>query len=321
MDGYNRLTREERYQIEVLLNRDFTHSEIADELNRNRSTILREIRRCLRGRYRAETADKRARLQRSKQRRPLKIQGELKEKIDEKLRLQLSPDEISGEFKHEGVCVSHETIYQYVYRDAKLGGKLFKHLRQRIRKRKKRISGRKPRGQAGLRLDRRWIEERPEIVDHRVRLGDLERDTMICKNGRLLTIVDRVSKLVWIKKLKGMTSGEVHEATLEALDGERVLSLTNDNGPEFGLHCQTERVLRAKIYFSRPYCSWQRGTNENTNGLIRQYFPKGFDLSKVTEDDVAEVEARLNSRPRKNLGYRSPIEVHERLGQAVALEN
>lgn len=320
MGTYSRLTRDDRYQIKALVDSGFSASEIAAKLGRHRSTIGRELRRCLRRRYCPDRADNKSRLLRRSLRPKIRITGHLKEIIDEQLGLQLSPEQIAGRLKLIGMRISHETIYKYIFKDAQSKGELFVNLRRRRRKRRSHAGVKRLRN-CGLRTGRQWIDERPPVIEARERLGDLERDCIVGGGSthRLLTIVDRVSKLTWIKKLAGPTSAEAHEATVELLSDEVVLSITNDNGPEFGLHDESAKALETQIYFSNPYCSWERGTNENTNGLIRQYFPKGTDFSRITEDQIAEVEARLNTRPRKTLGYLTPIEVHEKLSQNVAL--
>ena len=214
---------------------------------------------------------------------------------------------------------SHESIYQYIYADKKKGGALHLHLRCQKTYRKRALLGQDRRGQLKNRID---ISARPVEADNRQRLGDYEGDTMIGKNhkGVLVTLVDRLSRETKIKGLPNRKANRVTQACIEKLDAEKALSLTLDNGKEFAEHEAIAEALKIDIYFAKPYRSWERGTNENTNGLIRQFLPKARRLDNVTSEEIQAIEDNLNHRPRKILGYLTPFEVKSRNG-VVALQS
>lgn len=311
--GYHRLTLRERYRIEALIESGKSIRQTAKALNRSPSTISRELKR-LRGRYDASCADQRAFFLKTKpQLNRRMVVGPVKAHIVKKLREDWSPEQISGRMRLENNSLchpSHQTIYRFIYEDRRLGGKLFKHLRILRRQRKDRKVAKY--GTYSHMVKRRMIDERPKIVEKRARLGDFERDTVLGKfNGSvLLTIVDRTSRLLKLAWLPKKTAREAHEATVKLLKHESVCTITNDNGGEFRRHALTEQELQTKVYFSKAYCSWERGTNENLNGLLRQYYPRSQDIGKPTPSELRRVQERLNNRPRKCLGYQTPNEVH-----------
>lgn len=312
--SYHRLTLEQRYQIEGFLKTEMSARSMARALNVAPSTVVRELKRNS-SNYCAKKAHKAYCRRRRDIGPPMKIVGDLQQFVDEDLRRKFSPDVISHFHK-----VSHETIYRYVYKDKQNGGELYKNLR---RGRKWRTSRSKLLNQSNChsRPDRVNISQRPEIVNKRCRVGDYERDLMLGKSGRILTIVDRASRLVKIAKVPKQLSANTHLQTVRLLKDMKVHTITNDNGHEFSLHRETAEILNAKVYFADPYCSWQRGTNENTNGLIRQYLKDGTDFNEVSDEYVQWVEDQLNNRPRKGLGYKTPFEVHRELSQGVALSS
>ena len=221
-----------------------------------------------------------------------------------------SPEQISGRLNtEEGIRISHEHIYQYIYADKASGGKLYRHLRCK-KKRRKRYGSYDRRGVIPNRVS---IDDRPAVVAKRSRIGDWEGDTMIGKNhkGALVTIVERKSLYTVIDAVARKTAAAVRRVIVTGLTlhKDRVYTLTYDNGRELTEHEQIAKELRAKIYFAHPYSSWERGLNENTNGLIRQYFPKGRELTDVVQEEIEHVMDRLNHRPRKTLGFRTPYEV------------
>ena len=308
---YQRLTLGERYQIMGFIKSKLSVRAMAAILERHPSTISREIRRFrTRAEYGPTIAHKQYQKRRSRVHRPLKIQGEVAEKILSGLANQWSPEQISGRLKLVGVTISHETIYRFIYKDYQYGGKLYQNLR-RMRKWRRTHQVCRSLKKTGVRNNCKQMAERPKIVDERIRLGDFERDTVQgkFKGPVLLTIVDRVSRLTKIKKVQWINAEATHEATVELLRGLPLNTITNDNGSEFANHQLTAKELGVDIYFNAPYSSWQRGTNENTNGLVRQYYPKGTDFSKVTDNDVQILEDLLNNRPRKTLRYKTPNEV------------
>jgi IS30 family transposase len=308
--AYTQLTREQRYQIYILRKAGHRQNFIAKEIGVHPATISRELQRgCgLRG-YRPKQAEELADVRKQKRYRA-RIAAATWTLIEQLLRQDWSPEQVSGWLAKEKLLqVSHERIYQYIYADKARGGTLSKHLRCRKRRRKRYGSydrrGRLP--------NCRSIEERPKIVDQRKRVGDWEADTIIGQNHQqaILSLVERKSKLCFLKKVERNTAQAVEQAIEELLlpVAGRVYTITSDNGREFANHQSIEKKLQANFYFAHPFAAWERGTNENTNGLVRQYFPKGSDFSKITEADIQQVTARLNNRPRKRLNYRTPQRV------------
>ena len=279
MRNYKQLNQGQRYQIEILLKAGHTQKEIAQQLNVSSATISREIKRNKGKRgYRPKQAQIKADKRRSKAAKALKMTDDVIRLVEEKLMLDWSPEQISGWLKMEkGIAISHERIYQHVWSDKRYGGKLYIHLRQAHKKRKKQYGSKDKRGQIRNRVS---IDERPALVEEKTRIGDWEIDTVIGQNhqGALVTIVDRVSKFTLIKKVDSKHAEVVTEATIILLQPyiDKTLTITADNGKEFAGHEKTKEQLNAEVYFAHPYHSWERGLNENTNGLIRQYFlPKG----------------------------------------------
>ncbi len=309
MKKYQQLTLEQRYQISALLKLGFNQSAIARELVVDKSTIGRELRRnrSKRG-YRAKFADRQALFRRKHKVKP-RIADETWRAVEEKINQQWSPEQISGRFACEGKkVVSHEWIYQRIYRDKQAGGTLYLNLRCQ-RKRRKRYGTYSRRG---VLCDQVSIDERPSIVNQKSRLGDWELDTIIGKRHQqaIVSMTERKSKLLRLKKVAQKTGTQIKQAICRKLAGLTVLTLTSDNGREFAEHGKIARQLKASFYFCHPYSSWERGLNENTNGLVRQYFPKQTELAKITNKQIKQVEDKLNNRPRKTLGYQTPSEVY-----------
>jgi len=300
------LTRDERYQIWVLRKAGNSMSAVARELGRHKSTISREVNRNSGGRgYRPKQAHQKARARRELPRKPRRITGAIEETVRERLALQHSPEQIAGRLKYEDhVQLSHECIYQYIQADKQGGGHLYKHLRRSSRKRKKRFGAPSRQGQIP---DRVPIEERPRQAAVRSRKGDWEGDTVIGRShrGALVTLVDRKSRYVLIEKVNRRTKEAVSGVINRRLKGLPAHTLTVDNGREFAGHQQWD----VAAYFCNAYHSWERGTNENTNGLIRQYFPKKSDFTLLDQEEVLAVQDLLNHRPRKCLGFKTPHEV------------
>jgi IS30 family transposase len=307
--SYTQLAREQRYQIKVLLNTGHNRSEIAQAVGVNKSTISRELvrNRGQRG-YRPGQAYKLA-----KERCLKKVKRLISEQtwllVEGKLRLDWSPEQISGWLaKNEQKTVSHEHIYQHVYAEQQAGGELYKHLRCQKKRRKR--SGKYD--HRGIIPGRKSIDERPDVVGQRQRVGDWEGDLMIGKNhqGAALTLVERKSRFTIIRKVEGKQAMPVANAIIASLGWvPAVETLTNDNGKEFAEHQMVSSALATNVYFAHPYSSWERGTNENTNGLIRQYLPKDRNLSTLTTKEELMIMDRLNLRPRKCLGFLTPFEV------------
>jgi len=232
------------------------------------------------------------------------------------LGLEWSPEQISEVGKRINISVSHEWIYQYVAADKASGGQLFRHLRQgHKRYRKGKQTKRSPIPNAVS------IDERPSIVDTRERLGDWEADTVLGKQGTgvLVTLAERKSRLYLVQRVDSKHADVVRKAIIDMLKPykDKVHTITFDNGGEFAEHEKIAESLEAKMYFAHPYSSWERGLNENFNGLLRQYIPKGTDLRRVSDERVKQVQSRLNLRPRKCLGFKQPVEVFEKLSRAA----
>ena len=310
MSSYKQLTYEQRCQIEVLKKSGFSQQRIANAVGSDQSTISRELARNTGPRgYRHRQAHMKACERREQAVQASKMTAVMIALIDAKLPQCWSPEQISGwlEREHEQ-HLSHESIYLRVWADKKAGGQLYQHLRRRGKKYQWRGSnGKTSRGQIKNRVS---ISERPAVVDEKIEAGHWEIDTVIGKGhkGVLVTIVERVTKFTRSCKVASKSAACVTAATIKLLTPfkDLVLSITADNGKEFAYHEKIAAKLACDVYFANPYCSWERGLNENTNGLIRQSFPKCTDLSKVTDQEVRRAIDRLNKRPRKLLGYKTP---------------
>lgn len=316
--SHTHLTLSEREVIAQLLAAGKNPSQIAKHLGRAPSTISRELRRNKVGSvdiYYAVQADWLAGERRRESKQPFVQHDErVWSYVRDKLAEQWSPEQIAGRLREEypddaRMHISHETIYASIYADRREGGVLWKQLRRHHRRRRPRGSGRRSRG--GI-VGRVGIEERPAIVEKRSRKGDWEGDTVAGKSGRLVTAVDRKSRYVLIAKVPDKRASSVNRGGIRALQKVPETfrkTLTLDNGTEFARFGELERALSLRVYFAEPYHSNQRATNENTNGLLRQYFPRETDFREVSHQAVAKVQQRLNNRPRKCLGYRTPHEV------------
>ena len=309
--AYHHVTRDIRSQIYALKATGTSLNNIASIVERDVSTISREIKRNTGGRgYRYKQADEKAVERRANaSRTPQKLTPTLVTIIEEKLLEKWSPDQISGRLKEKDIAsISHEAIYQYIWKNKRAGGSLYKNLRHSGKKYNKRSSGKAGRGCIPNRVD---ITERPQIVEEKARVGDWEGDTVISAVSKtaILTVVDRHSKFTRIKKLGRKTAENVRVAMKEVMSSLPVYTVTYDNGMEFAAHQGIAADLNAHCYFATPYHSWERGLNEHTNGLIRQYLPKSVDFKDVTDDEIQAIENHLNNRPRKILGYKTPMEV------------
>ena len=311
---YHQFTQEERYAITGLRMCGASLAAIARTLGRHRSTVSRELRRNVTthdGEYRAEKAHSYAVARRRRCRRRPQFSVEDLALVAQLLRKKWSAEQISGTLRRWGrLRISHETIYRRIRWDRRAGGDLWRHTRIMSkfgRKRYRSIDSR------GVLPGKRSIAERPSEVARRQRIGDWEGDTVIGKNhqGALVTLVERKSRYTLAMRVDSKQSSPVTEAILTLMrpHKDQCLTITFDNGKEFAEHARIAKTLKAKVYFARPYHSWERGLNENTNGLLRQYFPKSTNLLSVSDCDVDEAVYQLNHRPRKCLGYRTPHEV------------
>lgn len=306
------LTQEQRYTIEILHNENYSQTEIAKRIGKDKSVISRELERnCDKrnGKYRALLAHRRCKKRHSDKNKIIYFTKEIKDYVDYWIKEDYSPEQIVGTARKTGInCVSHERIYQYIWKDKKKGGDLYTHLRTEGKTYRKRGASKDKRGQI---VGRIGIEERPDIVDEKKRIGDIEIDLIVSSNGNLLTMNDRATGMSKIRKVNTKEAKEVQEAINEALQEWKsfLKTITSDNGKEFAQHQVVANELEVNYYFARPYHSWERGANENMNGLIRQYFPKGMRFENVTDEQVKYVEDKLNNRPRKKYGFQSPKEV------------
>ena len=313
--GCNHLTATERESILCLRAQGYGIRKIAGTLNRSPSTISRELRRNLvKGAYSAHEADKLYRLRRKRCRPTFKLEDkELQALLRARLEEGWSPEQIKG---RESLEVSVNTIYRAV-KSGRLSFEARKYLRRRGKtyKRKTRQDGR------GHIKDTVSIELRPKEVEQRLDIGNWEIDTVLGKpgTGGLVTVVDRKTRLLLAAKIEDKTATTVQAALIRLLKGVECRSLTTDNGKEFARHKEVSAALGVPVYFAHPHSPWERGTNENTNGLIREYLPKGIDFRVVQSDDVLRIVEHLNNRPRKCLGFRTPKEAFFNLPVAFGL--
>ncbi|WP_278384912.1 IS30 family transposase [Alteromonas mediterranea] len=315
--SYKQLIEGQRYQIEAYLREGFSYREIGKRLRVSHSTISREVRRnqIRQNHYLPEVAQAK-----THKRRCHAVKYSVPELtitfVEFGLAQKWSPEQIAGAAKVIGLQVSHEWIYGYVQRDKLHGGKLYKQLRQGHRRYRK-----DSREKRVIIPNRVGIEHRPAIVDRKKRFGDWEADTVLGKQGTgaIVSLVERKSKLYLIRKVPAKCAADVSRAMVGMLWRYRrhVHTITADNGSEFCDHEQVAEKLKTDIYFANPYSSWERGLNENFNGLLRQYIRKGTDLRTVTDKQIAEIERALNARPRKCLGYKQPAVVFKELCKAA----
>jgi IS30 family transposase len=312
MKTYNQLTYEQRCQISILKKKGYCQQDIALAIGVSQSTISRELRRnkSQRG-YRHKKAQNLSQIRRKEAVKAVKMTHDMIELIEAKLEEKWSPEQISGWLREEkGKQISHESIYQHIYADKISGGFLFKHLRRRGKVYQQRSKSHAGRGHI---INRVSIDERPVEVDAKERTGDWEIDLVIGKghSGALVTIVERKTSFTVSTRINDKKAETVTAATIALLEPfkDAVLTITADNGKEFAYHEQMTKALNAKVYFADPYSSWQRGLNENTNGLLRQYWPKKTDFKKVSLKEVESVIVQLNNRPRKKLNFRTPAKL------------
>jgi transposase, IS30 family len=314
--SYHHLSQNDRYQIYALKRAGLTITQIANELSRCASTISRELARGAGARgYRPDQAQRLAQERAEGSRNARRIASVVWDQVRLSLAQQHSPEQIAA---HQPV--SHESIYGYVYADKRSGGSLWRELRcQKLRK-KRYASGRSKRGRIPNRRD---IASRPNIVERRARFGDWEADTIIGARHHqaIVSLSERKSGLTLLRKVSAKTSAAVSRAITAMLAPYKGLvhTITFDNGLEFAEHEHIDQALGSTSYFAKPYCSWQRGSNENTNGLVRQYIPKSRPLSDVTDQQIQFIENRLNTRPRKRLNFKAPLQAISKPMRRVAL--
>jgi len=313
---YKHLSLEERYQIYILMSAGKNKQQIAELLGRHKSTISREIARNTGGRgYRPRQACLLAQERSLGSRNASQISAEQWSQTVDCLQIKWSPEQTAEE-----VGISHETIYRHIYADKAAGGILWKQLRCQKKRKKRYASGQERRGQI---VARRPISERPAYIEERTQVGHWEGDTVIGANHKqaIVTLVERKSGYALIRKVTNKTSELVGNAIITELKPltSLVKTITFDNGKEFAEHQRIDSELKSTTYFADPFASWQRGSNENFNGLLRQYIPKKRPLSTVTEEEIKMIQDQLNNRPRKRLGFKTPNEVFMQSLKRVAL--
>lgn len=306
------LTREQRYTIASILQNGYNQKEIALVIKKDKSVVSREIRRnadARSGVYRDDLAHRKYLKRQEYKAKPRTFTPEVEEYVRDRLRLKHSPGQIAGVAKKNGdKCVSHERIYQFIWQDKRKKGTLYLDLRNRGRRYKKRSVIYDKRGIIPNRTD---ISQRPPEVELRERFGDLEIDLIIGKNhkGAILTINDRATGFGKLRKLDGKDAQQLATATIDCLMEWKpfLKTITSDNGKEFAAHELVAKHLNIDFFFAKPYASWQRGSNENFNRLVRQYIPKKVDFDCIPTDYINFVEYQLNNRPRKRFKYESPM--------------
>ena len=308
---YKQLTLKERYHISTLIKQGYNQKQIANEIGVSASTICRELKRNSSDKYHPELAqiNYHKRVIAKKKRQAITIA--IEKYIRSKLKLDWSPEQIAGRMRiDKGYSIHHETIYRFIYTNKAHNGRLYLHLRYKNKKYHKRSNEYQRRGTIKNRI---CISKRPAIADHKKRIGDWEIDTVIGANhqGALVTIVDRKSKFTLMKKVKSKHADVVTQATIDLLYPLKKLThtITSDNGKEFAYHEVIAKSLDTNFYFANPYHSWERGLNEHTNGLIRQYIPKKSEFENISKEEIVTIANKLNHRPRKVLGYKTPFEV------------
>ena len=322
--AYHQLTQEQRYLISTHKAAGKSIRQIAECCARSPSTVSRELRRnrtTADGAYRAEKAHSYATARRRRARRGPHFSEAVLQEVDDALRLRWSPEQIVGQRTVLGIPVpSHETIYRRIRSDKRRGGTLFRFTRIMSKIGRKRYRSRPARG---VLHGKRHISERPNCVNDRSRIGDWEGDTVMGNDSKhcLLTLVERKTGFTIIRKLDDRTTRAVTEAALAVIrrEGHTFTTITFDNGTEFHDYKQLELADGPICYFATPYHSWERGTNENTNGLIRQYLPKGRCLANTTQAECDWIADQLNHRPRKRLTFQTPASIYSRSDRGVAL--
>lgn len=309
------LTQKQRYTIDALNKENYSQTEIGIRIGKHKSVISRELKRNSdkrSGVYKAELAERKCKQRHLEKPKNIRFTKSIKDFVTFWLKEDYSPEQIVGKSKLDGIkCVSVERIYQYIWDDKKNGGYLFKHLRTQGKRYRKRGASKDKRGQI---VGRIGIENRPKEVDLKERLGDFETDLVIGKDHKraLITANDRVTGMVKISIIDCKDSEIVKNELIQMLyEFKPILkTITSDNGKEFSQHQAIATELGIEYYFANPYCSWERGANENLNGLIRQYFSKGSSFENITQEQVQIVEDKLNNRPRKRFGYKTPNQVY-----------
>lgn len=321
---YKQLNFSQRCQIYGLWRERYNQTEIAKKVGVHKSIISREFKRnttFVRTRlgswqYKPDYAQTNTEDRHKNKSKPVKFTPAIETFVQVKLLQDWSPDQISGYAKrHHLFSISHERIYQFILEDKHKGGELYRHLRHQHKKYRKRYGS--PARNNGPIKNRVFIDKRPDVVNERSRIGDWEIDTIVGKQQQkaIVTLVERFSKKTLIGDVGSKQAEVVRAQIIRLLSSVKsnVLTITANNGGEFSQHEVIAAALEAEVYFAHPYHSWERGLNENTNGLIRQYIPKGKDFSEIKPNDIINIQERLNNRPRKSHNYATPNEIFDKL--------
>lgn len=313
---YSHLNQGQRHRISALERAGHSISFIADHLGVSKSTVSRELKRNAKkfGSYNAVCAQEMANERKERFSLNRKFTPGMEKFIREKLtQEQWSPDQIKGYCDKNNIpMISHERIYQFIWQDKAAGGDLYGHLRTGHKKQRRRYGS----GKATFQTikNRVFIDQRPEVINNKLRYGDWEIDTIVGKNnkGAIVTLVERKSAFTLMAKLSGKNADELARTVVNLMAPykEKVLSITSDNGSEFTRHQRIAKKLQAQFFFAHPYSSWERGLNENTNKLIRQYIPKKIPFDNIDQNYINLITLKLNKRPRKNLNYNSPLWIY-----------
>ena len=312
--SYHQITSEERYRLSALRRQGLGNPQIARQLRRHRSSIWREVKRNASptdGRYKVGKAIERASGRRRRSRSHPRFRPGQLYRVWRLLRRRWSPEQIAGHLRLSGLLrISHETIYRYIWRDRQYGGQLYRHLRCALKRRRKRYGRYDSRGRLA---GKRMIQERPQHIEQRRELGHWEIDTVLGKRSKhcIVSLVERKSGYLQIGKLVARTKEQTTGMTISLIRRHRDLfrTITADNGTEFHGYADIEQATRVPFYFANPHHAWERGTNENTNGLIRQYLPKGMNMARLTQRQCDDIASSLNTRPRKRHAYRTPEQI------------
>ena len=305
------LTREQRYTISAMRKQCCTQKMIAEAIGKDKSVISRELKRNanLKGKYSFEYAWDMASMRKERMKKPRKLHTWLKKEIIRLIEQGWSPQQIEGRFKLENKpSVSHETIYEIIRQDKADGGNLYKHTRHQLKHRKR------PVGEKIPIKNRVSIEQRPKIVDAKERFGDWEIDTIVGENnkGAIVTIVERKTAFMMMEKLTlGKNAENLTKQVTRMLMAyiKQVHTITGDNGTEFAEHQNIAEILKTNFFFTHPYAAWEKGLIENTNKLVRQYIPKKTNFDTINQQQIKEIQYKLNNRPRKNLKFKTPKEI------------
>lgn len=315
---YQQLTYEERITLSILMQQGLSVQSIAKELKRHRSTIYRELKRnrchVTDGAYRPSKAQRRTRARRSRSRRNRHYAEKDFDIVRKLLKQKWSPEQVVGHIRRYRLMdrhMSHETIYQYIWRNKAKGGDLWLHLRQSSKQRRKRYKAYDSRGRLA---NKRHISERPASIESRKTKGHWEIDTVHGRGSSacIVTLLERKTGYVMIGKLANKSTKSLNKKTIKLINRDPGIfkTITSDNGTEFHQYQEIEDKCNTAFYFATPYHSWERGSNENVNGLIRQYLPKTESMAQLTQQQCDRIADALNSRPRKRFNYKTPEEMY-----------